>query len=160
MPVSLPAAGAGYTPFMFATYNFLVGFHNLLRWVVVLGGVWALINMVRGLATQAAWTQQAGLSARVFTYGLHLQLLVGLVMYGLLPAIGRASSGPIDARVSLVAHAGFMILAVIAAQVGTSTARRASNDRAKYLRSTVAYAVAMLLIFWMTPWGRSLIPWA
>lgn len=144
---------------MLATYNFLVGFHNLLRWVVVLGGVWALVTMIRGLATQAAWTQQAGLSARVFTYGLHLQLLVGLIMYGLLPAIGRASTGPIDARVSLVAHAGFMVLAVIAAQVGTSTARRAADDRAKYMRSTIAYAVALLLIFWMTPWGRSLIPW-
>lgn len=144
---------------MFATYNFLVGFHNLLRWVVVLGGIWALVTMVRGLATQAAWTKQAGLSARVFTYGLHLQLLVGLVMYGLLPAIGRASTGPIDGRVSLVAHAGFMILAVIVAQLGTSTARRASDDRAKYTRSAVAYAVAMALILWMTPWMRSLVPW-
>lgn len=141
-------------------YEFLKGLHNLLRWVVVLGGVYALVVMVRGLATSARWTATEGLAARVFTYGMHSQLLIGLVLYAITPLIRGGITVPLNERLLLVEHAATMILAVVAAQLGTSLARRAKTDRAKFLRATVGYAVAMLFIVWATPWGRTLIPWA
>jgi hypothetical protein len=140
-------------------YLFLKGVHNLLRWVVVLGGVWALIVMIRGLATQARWGAQERTAASVFTYGMHTQLLVGIVLYVITPLLAAGMSAPLSERLLLIEHATTMILAVIAAQLGTSLARRASTDRAKYLRATIGYAVAMLFIAWATPWGRNLIPW-
>src|SRR6056297_2675300 len=141
-------------------YDFLKGLHNLLRWVVVLGGVYALVVMIRGLATSARWTATEGGAARIFTYGMHLQLLIGLVLYGVTPLIRGGISVPLNERLLLIEHAATMILAVVAAQLGTSFARRAERDRAKFLRATIGYAVAALFILWATPWGRSWIPWA
>lgn len=141
-------------------YEFLKGLHNLLRWVVVLGGVYALIVMIRGLATSARWTATEGLAARVFTYGLHSQLLIGLILYGVTPLVRAGMSAPLSERLLLIEHATIMLLAVVAAQLGTSLARRAEADRAKFLRATIGYAVAAVFIVWATPWGRSLLPWA
>lgn len=140
-------------------YEFLKGFHNLLRWVVVLGGVWALIVMIRGLATQATWGRGERTAASVFTYGMHGQLLVGIVLYVITPLLTAGMAAPLSERLLLIEHAATMILAVVAAQLGTSLARRAKTDRASFLRATIGYAVAMLFIAWATPWGRSLIPW-
>lgn len=141
-------------------YEFLKGLHNLLRWVVVLGGAYALIVMIRGLATSARWTATEGLAARVFTYGMHSQLLIGLILYGVTPLVRGGMSAPLSERLLLIEHATIMLLAVVAAQLGTSLARRAEADRAKFLRSTIGYAVAAVFIVWATPWGRSLLPWA
>lgn len=140
-------------------YDFLKGLHNLLRWVVVLGGVYALVVMIRGLATSARWTATEGTAARVFTYGMHLQLLVGLVLYGVTPLVRGGISVRLGERLLLIEHATIMLFAVVAAQLGTSLARRAQTDRAKFLRSTIGYVVAALFIAWATPWGRNLIPW-
>lgn len=139
--------------------EFLRGLHNLLRWIVVLGGVYALVLMVRGLVTSARWTATEGTAARIFTYSLHLQLLIGLILYAVTPLVRGGIGAPLDDRLLLIEHGVTMLLAVAAAQVGTSTARRATSDRAKFMRATIGYAIAALLIAWATPWGRNLVPW-
>ena len=141
-------------------YEFLKGLHNLLRWVVVLGGVWALVVMLRGLMTRASWGKGERTASSVFTYGMHSQLLVGIVLYVITPLLTAGMSAPLSERLLLIEHAATMILAVVAAQLGTSLARRAESDRAKFLRATIGYAVALLFVAWATPWGRSLVPWA
>ena len=140
-------------------YDFLKGFHNLLRWVVVVGGVAAVVLLIRGVVTQAAWTARERAVTSAFTYSLHTQLLVGIVLYGVTPLMRLGMSAPLTDRLLLIEHASTMILAVVAAQVGLSTARRASTDRARYLRATIGTVVAALFIAWATPWGRSLLPW-
>lgn len=141
-------------------YELLKGFHNLLRWIIVLGGVWALVLMIRGLATQARWTATETTATRIFTYSLHLQLLVGLVVYAVTPLVSGGMSARLSDRLLLIEHGGTMLLAVIAAQLGTSLARRATTDRAKFVRATIGYLAAALLIVWATPWGRAIVPWS
>ena len=139
--------------------EFLRGLHNLLRWVIVLGGVAAVVLMARGTFARAAWTAREGGVARLFTYGLHLQLLIGLILYAITPLVAAGISAPLSERLLLIEHAVLMLFAVIAAQLGTSLARRAKEDGVKFRRSLIGYSVAMLFIFWATPWGKSLIPW-
>lgn len=140
-------------------YEFLKGFHNLLRWVIVFGGAWALIVMLRGLLTQASWGRGERVTSSVFTISMHVQLLVGLVLYVITPLLMAGMSAPLTERLLLIEHAATMVLAVVAAQLGTSLARRAEVDRTKFLRATIGYGVALLFIAWATPWGRNLIPW-
>lgn len=139
--------------------EFLRGLHNLLRWIVLLGGVYALVLMVRGLVTSARWTATESTAARIFTYSLHLQFLVGLVLYAVTPLLRLGIGAELSERLLLVEHAVTMLVAVIAAQIGTSTARRAEEDRIKFVRSVIWYTLAALLIVWATPWGRDLVPW-
>ena len=146
-------------------YEFLRGLHNLLRWVVLLGGFAAVIVMLRGLAAQARWTgRERGIGA-AFAGSLHLQVLVGILLYLVSPIVRGgladfgAAMGDADTRFFLVEHGLLMLLAAVSAQVGLSLARRAQTDRASYLRATIGVALALLLVLYAIPWGRSLIPW-
>lgn len=146
-------------------YLFLVGLHNLLRWVIVLGGLYALVGAVRGLATNAAWTGADRRAGLIFTSSLNLQFLLGLLLYVVSP-LTRSAMADMGAamansqlRFFAVEHVVTMLLAVVAAQVGYSTARRAADDRARFVRATIGYAVAGLLIVVGVPWWRPLVPW-
>lgn len=146
-------------------YLFLLGLHNLLRWVVVLGGVYAVATALRGLLTRAAWSDADRRAGLIFTSALNLQLVVGVVLYLVSPlvrsALGNmgAAMGNDQLRYFSVEHAAIMLLAVVAAQLGYSLARRATTDRARFSRATIGYGLAAALIAYGVPWGRSLIPW-
>ena len=145
-------------------YELLKGLHNILRWVVVLGGVYALVTAYRGLFSRAPWTtsdQRAGL---IFTSSLNLQLVLGLLLYFVSPLIQGAlqnmgaAMGNDQLRFFTVEHASIMILAIVAAQLGYSLAKRAPDDRAKFVRASVGYTVAALLVAYAIPWWRPLLP--
>jgi hypothetical protein len=51
-----------------------------------------------------------------------------------------------------------MILALLAAQLGYSLAKRAKDDRGKFVRSSLGYLVAALLMAYGIPWWRPLFP--
>jgi cytochrome c biogenesis factor len=146
-------------------YEFLKGLHNLLRWIVMLGGVWALITAVRGLAVRAQWTASERRAGAIFAGSLHLQIVVGLLLYLVSPLIRggfsdfAAAMGDRATRFFLMEHMVIMILAAVAAQVGLSTARRASDDRSSFVRATVGYALAWALLLYGIPWWRPLLPW-
>lgn len=141
-------------------YPFLLGLHNLLRWLVVLAAVWAIAVALRGLLSRSTYGEGARRAGLAFTSVLNLQFLVGIALYLVSPLL--RDGGPMadmDGRLGVMEHVGSMFLAVVAAQLGYSLARRAETDRAKYVRATVGYVLAGLLILWATPWGRSLVPW-
>lgn len=147
-------------------YEFIKGLHNLLRWVVLLGGVSALVLMLAGLASRSAWTgRERGVGA-AFAGSLHLQVLVGLLLYVISPIVRGGwrdlgtAMGNDATRFFLVEHLAVMILAAGAAQVGLSLARRAATDRARYVRALAGFGIAMLLILYGIPWWRPLVPWA
>ena len=147
-------------------YEFLKGLHNILRWVVVLGGIYALITAFRGLFTRAAWTAGDRRAGLIFTSALNLQLVVGLLLYFVSPLIQgalqnmSAAMGNDQLRFFTVEHSSIMIVAVIAAQLGYSLARRADSDRAKFVRASVGYLVAAVLVAYAIPWWRPLLPGA
>lgn len=146
-------------------YEFLKGLHNLLRWIVLLGGIWALLAALRGLFSRAQWTASERRAGTIFAGSLHLQVLLGVLLYLVSPIVrggfgdfGRAMGDDVT-RFFLVEHLAVMILAAVAAQVGLSTARRAA-DRRSFIRASIGFGLAMLLILYGIPWWRPLLPWA
>lgn len=146
-------------------YEFLKGLHNLLRWVVLFGGIWALIAAIRGLAAQAPWTAGVRRAGAIFTGSLQLQVVIGLLLYVVSPIVrgglsnfGTAMGSDVT-RFFLVEHLVLMILAAVSGQLGLSLARRAGDDRSSYIRATVGFGLAMALILLATPWWRPLLPW-
>ena len=146
-------------------YEFLRGLHNLLRWLVLLGGFAAVIVMLRGLLTRAEWTGRERGIGSAFAGTLHLQVVVGILLYLVSPIVRGgfadfgAAMGDADTRFFLVEHGLIMLLAAVSAQVGLSVARRAQTDRARYVRATIGVALALLLVIYAIPWSRSLVPW-
>ncbi len=151
---------------MATMYLFLKGLHSLLRWVVVLGGLFAIVTVVRGLLTRAAWGGTERLAGTLFTRALNIQFVLGIILFVVSPLIRGALSnmgaamGNDTLRFFTVEHTTFMLLAVVAAEVGNGLARRATTDRAKFVRASIGFVLAGVLIVFGIPWGRSLVPWA
>jgi hypothetical protein len=146
--------------------SFMQGLHNLVRWVVVLGGLWALIAVVRGLAGKLRYDAAAEGAGKFFVSVLDLQVVIGVILYLVSPLVKAAMTQGMaaamqnaDLRFFLVEHAVIMVLAAVAAHVGLATARRGATDQAKYTRALIWYLISAVLIAYGTPWGRSLVPW-
>ena len=145
--------------------DFLTGLHNLLRWVVLIAGVLAIGATLRGLITRAPWTDGVRRLGLVFLTSLHVQLVLGLILYAFSPLVrnGLANMGAAmqseQLRFFVVEHLTIMILAVVAAQLGYSFSKRVEGDRKKYVRASVGYVLAGILLIVGIPWWRPLIPW-
>jgi uncharacterized membrane protein YdjX (TVP38/TMEM64 family) len=104
-----------------------------------------------------------------FTSLLNLQLILGLVLYGISPITRAAMTNFAAAmkdstlRFFAVEHVAGMLLAVVIAQVGYSISKRARTDSGKFLRAAIAYSIAGVVILASIPWpflkyGRPLFP--
>jgi hypothetical protein len=149
-------------------YEILKGLHNIVRWVVVLGGLYAVVLSLQGFFTRTAWTATVQRAGLIFTSALNIQLVLGILLYFVSPYIQGLMSGMrIDmgaimadrqSRFFAIEHWFTMILAVIIAQVAYSLAKRARDDRSKFVRSSIGYTLAALLIAYGIPWWRPLFP--
>lgn len=145
-------------------YPILKDAHNLLRWLVILTALWALIRVWPGFFRAAIWEKKDRLAGLLFTSVLNLQFLLGLALLLIGPyraAYGSMATTMKDPvlRFFTVEHPFMMFLAVLVAQAGFSLSKRASGDRAKFLRAAICYTIALLLILAAIPWKYSpLIP--
>lgn len=145
---------------------FLTGLHNLVRWLVVIAGLLAFVTMLTGLTGGrrfGAGDRRAGL---IFQIVMDIQLLVGIVLFGVSPLIRAgmqnmsAAMGDSQLRFFFMEHTVMMVLAVAMVHIGYSqTKKEGLADRARFGRGVIFYGLALVLIALATPWGRSLIPW-
>ena len=150
-------------------YLFLKDTHSLLRWIVILACLWALLRVWSGFFGRSEWTRKDQMAGLIFTSLLNLQLVLGLILYGISPITRSAMMNFAAAmkdsmlRFYAVEHLAGMLLAVVIAQVGYSMSKRAGTDRGKFLRAAITYSIAALLILASIPWpfmkyGRPLFP--
>src|SRR5438046_968144 len=55
--------------------------HNILRWAVLLFGLWTLFSAMSGIATKRNYTAADSRSNFLFMLSCDIQLLLGLVLY-------------------------------------------------------------------------------
>jgi hypothetical protein len=150
-------------------YLLLKDIHNLLRWVVLLAGVWALLRVWGGLFSRREWSKKDHLSGLFFTSFLNLQFILGLILYAISPitqsALANFAAAMKDStlRFYAVEHLSGMLLAVVIAQIGYSLSKRESVVRRKFVKASISYSIATLLILASSPWpfmkyGRPLFP--
>ncbi len=150
-------------------YLFLRDAHSLLRWIVLIACLWALLRVWSGLFGRAEWTRKDQMAGLIFTSLLNVQFVLGLILYAISPIMRTALTNFAAAmkdstlRFFAVEHFAGMLLAIIIAQVGYSISKRATTDRARFLRAAIAYSLAGLLILASIPWpfmkyGRPLFP--
>lgn len=144
-------------------YEALLALHNLLRWVVLAAALWAVVRAISGWMSQQSWTSTDVTSGKVFTYSITLQLLVGLGLYALSPVTTSAFGNMAiamqtrDIRFFVAEHLVYMVLAVVAAHIGSARARRATTDMARFKTATIFYGVSLVLIIVGIPWWRPLL---
>jgi len=144
-------------------YELALTVHSLLRWVVILSGVWAVFASASA-AARRSWTPDAARPGLLFTVALDIQFVVGLLIYLVLSPLTRAAlvdiggtMGNSTARFWAIEHPLLMIAAVVLAHVGRMTASRAGSYRAGG-RARLWFTLALLAVLLATPWPFSGTP--
>lgn len=150
-------------------YAIIKDIHNILRWAVLLIGVWAVGRAWLGLFLRRAWNKWDRRAGVFFSSALDLQLLFGVILYILSPLIQLAFQdfgGAMRAaglRFFAVEHVVFTLLAVVLAHLGSLSTRQAPTTRTRFARAAILYTLALALLLLGIPWpwldvGRPLLP--
>jgi hypothetical protein len=151
-------------------YTFILGLHNLLRWVII---ILLVINILRHFAAiKKPFTgidKSLGLWLMI---AAHIQLLLGLFewfagAYGLQSFMYNGASEVMQnntERFFAVEHTVSMIIAIALITIARGIFRKQLPDGKKHRRCILLYVIALIIIIAMVPWpgmegiGRSLIP--
>lgn len=145
-------------------YPILLSLHNIMRWAVLIAGVWLLIRTYMGLFKKTEWSDQDGSAVRYYTISMDIQLVLGLILYFVSPVtqavMGNmgAAMGDDQLRFFGVEHISMMIIAVILAHVGSMTVKRAAESRSKFIRAAIWFTLSALVVVVAIPWWRPMIP--
>ena len=145
-------------------YPILLSLHNIMRWVVVIAGLWLLIRTYMGLFTRSEWSDTESSAVRYYTISMDVQLVLGLILYFISPVTQAvmdnfgAAMGDDQLRFFGVEHISMMIIAVILAHVGSMMVKRAGESRSKFVRAAIWFTLSALVVVAAIPWDRPLIP--
>ncbi|MGK7392576.1 MAG: cytochrome B [Candidatus Cyclobacteriaceae bacterium M2_1C_046] len=134
--------------------NFLLHFHSGWRWVVLITLIYAVINAFTNKSNN--W-EKAGKKPSLFALiAVHLQFVLGLVLYFLSPKVVFSGAAMKDAilRFYLVEHSFLMLIAVILITIGYSKAKRQEDDYKSFRSIRIFYLIGLFLILLGIPW-----PW-
>lgn len=146
-------------------YPTVLGLHNLVRWLVLLAGVWAVIVTWRGWLAGGTWTSNESRATKLFVGMLDLQFTLGLLLYFVFSPLTRAAFSDFGAamrdapvRYFVVEHVVIMVLAVAVAHVGAAKVKKASTDAERFQRAAVWLGIALAAVAGFVPWARPLMP--
>lgn len=141
-------------------YTGLLHAHSGLRYVVIALLLISIIQAFTGWFGQKPFTETSRKLSLFTLISVHIQLLIGLVLYFISPVVpalsemGEAMQDPVQ-RFWAVEHISVMIIAIVLITVGYSTAKRVTSDKTKFMRIALFYLAGFVLIMSVIPW-----PWS
>jgi len=149
--------------------SLLLTVHSVLRWAVLLFGLYAITKSARGLLLKQDYTSNHNMSATLFVASVHLQVLLGILLYVARDWMSNFSKmgeimGNATLRFWTVEHFFGMLLAVVLIQVGRTKSKKALDVKQKHKLSLIFFSIGLVIILAMIPWpfrgevARSLWP--
>ncbi|WP_019584882.1 hypothetical protein [Deinococcus apachensis] len=141
---------------MATLYTVLLTLHNLTRWLVLLAGVWALLRAFRGVGGAQAFTPTDQRAVTLFMSSLHLQVVLGLLLFGFLGSQGARAFA--EGRPSFQwEHVGLGLVAAVLATLGNRFTKRAGGNQAKFRAASLWTVLSLLAVLLAIPWWRPLL---
>lgn len=137
--------------------------HNLLRWAVLVLGALAILRAAQGLSGDRPYAATRKVTA-MFMGSLHLQLLLGLLLYLFSPTVQaamrdmEATMADADLRFFVAEHPTLMVVAAVLMTVGAIVAKNAATEAARHRKALVFSGLTMAIVLWGIPWQRALFP--
>jgi hypothetical protein len=131
--------------------------HSLLRWAVVLLGVWAIFNALTGILSKRNYTAADNRTGLLLMISCDVQLLIGLILYfsngwfDQLKNFGQIKSDAYQ-RFFAMEHALMMLIAWVLVHAARSAVKRTDDDKAKHRKSLIFFGLAFVIIFAAVPW--------
>lgn len=137
----------------------LIGVHGGLRWLIVLVGLIAFVRHLQGMqgGVPFARARKVGVA---FTALMHINLLIGVVLYGVSPLIKGAMAdmkGAMripDTRFIVAEHPLIMVVAVILVTIGGIVAKNAADDAVRHKKGALFIGAVLALLAYGIPWSR------
>ncbi|HEY8688074.1 MAG TPA: hypothetical protein VIM07_02485 [Chitinophagaceae bacterium] len=131
--------------------------HNLIRWAVLLFGLWTLFSAMSGVISKRNYTAADGRSNFFFMLSCDIQLLLGLILYytnSWFDRLKDLGNNMKDAnnRFFTMEHSLLMIIALILVHVGRVSVKKAVTPAAKHKRTLLFFGLAIVLILAAIPW--------
>ena len=135
-------------------YNFIQKFHSGWAYLALLLLFIAAINSLAGYLKKKEFTANDRKIALFALIAMHIQLLVGLILYFVSPR-GKASFGLMsdaDLRLTSLEHPLVNIIAIIFITIGWSRHKKALTSEAKFKALYLPYIIGLLLVLSRIPW--------
>jgi hypothetical protein len=150
-------------------YAIIKDIHNVLRWIVLLVGLWAVVRAWWGLLARREWVKWDRRAGVFFSSALDIQLLLGVVLYFINPLIQiayqdfGAAMGAAVSRFFTVEHVTYACAALVLAHLGNAATKKAPTTSTRFRRSVLLFTLALVVLLLGIPWpwlevGRPLLP--
>ena len=146
-------------------YAFVLGIHNVIRWVVLVAGILAVVRALLGWFGKKEWTKNDRLAGLIFTSSVDIQLLLGVLLYFVFSPITKGAFNDFGAAMAIkdmrffaVEHVFYMILALVFAHLGSALPKKVDDAVSKHKRAAIWFSLAVLIILAGIPWWRPFFP--
>jgi hypothetical protein len=143
-------------------YDPLLFIHSWLRWIFLILAVVVIAKSLMGWLGGKDYVKSDNILAASFVGTMHLQLLIGLILYFFLSPITAiafedfgAAMKNASVRYWAVEHISIMVLAVIVAQIGRTKAKKAQESIQKYKTQSIFFIIALILVLSRIPFNES-----
>lgn len=149
-------------------YPYILFFHSIWRWFVLVSLLYSVFRGFQGWRRGDAFSKEDDTLRHMTATVVHIQLILGLLIYSISPLIRYFWSNyheavhERDIRFFGMEHSLMMLIAVIIITVGSMLAKRKENDRDKFKTMAIWYSIGLLIILLNIPWPFSPLvsrPW-
>ena len=130
--------------------------HSALRWMALVLLVLVVVKSIQGSRGNTPFTEGQRKLGLFTMIALHLQLVLGLMLYMMRGWIGMlGQEGTMTnsyTRFFAVEHATLMVGAIVLGTLGYSLSKRATGDQAKHKKQALFFGLCLLLIALGVPW--------
>jgi NADH:ubiquinone oxidoreductase subunit 2 (subunit N) len=136
-------------------YNFIQKFHSGWAYLALLLLFVAVINSLIGYLSKKEFLPKDRKIALFALIAIHIQLVVGLILYFVSP-LGKDSLGNMkDAalRLTSLEHPLINIIAIALITIGWSKHKKGTTSEAKFKPLSILYTIGLLLILLRIPWS-------
>lgn len=142
-------------------YGWLLFFHSIFRWLVLLSLLYAVARGFAGWSGRRRFTRTDNTIRHVTATIAHTQLMIGYVLYFNSPLIqyfrsnfNEAVREPGLLFFGLI-HIILMTLSIVLITIGSAAAKRQETDRGRFRTMAIWFTAALIVIFMAIPWPFS-----
>ena len=149
-------------------YSITLYLHSWNRWIILIAGLLTILFAISGRLNKKEYSNRDRLTSLVFISSLHLQLLIGLLLYFVLSPVTLLALSDFGAamkdgaiRYWAVEHSVVNLIAIGVVQAGSIVIKRKQSSKAKFKSTLVWNSIALVLILAMIPMGMMGVerPW-
>jgi hypothetical protein len=139
-------------------YSAVLSIHSILRWLVVLFGLYAIFRSFIGWMTQSDWTPKDNRISLIYTIILDAQLLVGIILYFFASPLTSTVFGKWNeitdpvVKFFSINHIVMMVVAVALAHIGRFLSSRLSYGIGPHKHAATWFSLSFLFILVSIPW--------